>query len=78
MGGLLVNKQLESESGYIPLPRPMFVPERLDKVHKSKNIDELKLQYIKSLSCYVKAIILRLRSWCHRLIVKLIQICMER
>ncbi|NCE73203.1 hypothetical protein [Odoribacter sp. Z80] len=47
MGGLLVNKQLESESGYIPLPRPMFVPERLDKVHKSKNIDELKLQYIR-------------------------------
>ena len=45
--GLLVNKQQNCESGYIPLPQPMFFPERLEKVHRSDHIDELKLKYIK-------------------------------
>lgn len=47
IGGLLVNKQHGSESGYIPLPQPASVPDRLDKNHKPECIDELKLQYIR-------------------------------
>ncbi|WP_298073641.1 hypothetical protein [uncultured Bacteroides sp.] len=47
IGGLLVNKQQNAESGYRPLPQPMFVLDRLDKAHKSENIDTLKLQYLR-------------------------------
>lgn len=47
IGGFFVNKQQESESGYIPMPQPAYTPERLEKIHEFKNIDGLKLQYIR-------------------------------
>jgi len=47
MGGLLVDKQQGSESGYVPLPQLAFFPEKLNKAHKPEHIDELKLQYIR-------------------------------
>lgn len=46
IGGLLVNKQQESDNGYIPLPKPNFHPEEAREAHTSQYIDELKLQYI--------------------------------
>lgn len=47
IGGLLVNKQQGNESGYIPLPQPKFVPEKLGRSKVSGEVDELKLQYIR-------------------------------
>lgn len=46
IGGLLVNKQQNSDNGYIPLPKPSFYPEKTGEAHTSQNIDKLKLQYI--------------------------------
>lgn len=47
ISGLLTNKQSQSESGYMPLQHPIFVPEKLNEDHTPKYVDELKLQYIR-------------------------------
>ena len=47
IGGLLVNRQDQSEHGYIPLARPAFFPEIPRKAHAPQQIDELKMQYFK-------------------------------
>lgn len=42
---LFINGQ-QGDKGYYPLSS-MFVPDKLDKVHKSENVDTLKLQYLR-------------------------------
>ena len=46
IGGLLVNKQENSDNGYIPLPQPLFFPEKADKAKTPTDIDYLKLEYV--------------------------------
>ena len=47
IGGLLVNRQHNSELGYVALPQPIFSPDRPGVEHTSHNVDVLKLQYLK-------------------------------
>lgn len=47
IGGLLVNKQQESQAGYIPLPQPAFPPKSLNRADKPEATDQLKVQYLR-------------------------------
>ena len=46
IGGLFVNRQTDEDNGYLPQPKPAFPPQELIEVHKSDNVDSLKLEYI--------------------------------
>lgn len=46
IGHSLTDGQQE-DKGYRPGAQPRFIPDRLDKAHKSENIDTLKLQYLR-------------------------------
>lgn len=60
IGGLLVNKQQESQAGYIPLPQPAFPPKSLNKADTPEATDQLKVQYLRKFAALCQSRHIRL------------------